>query len=215
MKQDNKPLSVPDINRINNILKQLNAKTIPYNTKAHNAAKKLDTAYIKAHDDHMNNQAIAKMKTKRQQALLQKQFDEIKAKKKTEQSAAGGGGVSLNQKPTMVDQNLMEEQKGIKAMASKLRTKELIKGLTKYKDKQNEEASKKRQAIMAEGQTDLAIREPTPKSGIGKMADADSTVKPKGQVLVEEFIVLKDTDPEKAEQKRKQLQDEFDDEEIN
>jgi hypothetical protein len=109
----------------------------------------------------------------------------------------------------------MEEQKGIKAMASKLRTKDLMKGLTKYKDKQNEEASKKRQAIIAEGQTDLAIREPTPKSGIGKMADADSTVKPKGQVLVEEFIVLKDTDPEKAEQKRKQLQDEFDDEEIN
>ena len=48
MKQDNKPLSIVEINRINNILKQLNAKTIPYNTKAHNAAKKLDQAYIKS-----------------------------------------------------------------------------------------------------------------------------------------------------------------------
>ena len=83
-------------------------------------------------------------------------------------------------------------QEGIKTMASKLRTSDLIKGLTKYKETQNEEASKKRQAIMAEGQTDLAIRQPTPNSGIGKMADADSTVKPKGQAsvqtLVEEFF---------------------------
>jgi len=47
------------------------------------------------------------------------------------------------------------------------------------------------------------------------MADADSTVKPKGQVLVEEFIELKDTDPTKAEAKRKQLRDEFDEEDIN
>ena len=56
---------------------------------------------------------------------------------------------------------------------------------------------------MAEGQTDLTIREPTPRSGIGKMADADSTVKPKGQALVEEFIALKDTNPAKAEAKRR------------
>ena len=47
------------------------------------------------------------------------------------------------------------------------------------------------------------------------MADADSTAKPKGQALVEEFIALKDTNPTKAEAKRKQLQDEFDEEEVN
>jgi hypothetical protein len=100
-------------------------------------------------------------------------------------------------------------------MANRLRRKDTIKSLKDYKETQNEEASKKRRAIIAEGQTDLAIREPTPRSGIGKMADADSTVKPKGQLLVEQIIELKDTNPSKAEQKRKELQDEFNDEEIN
>jgi hypothetical protein len=323
MRGDNKPLSVAEINSINNVLKQLNAKTIPYNTKAHNAAKKLDQAYLKAHAEYESNEFHAKNKKKRQTKASAQALTQALAKAKTNLKSAGGGGASeskqsesnyfnenseedeedesyvkrekhrtenrakrigttkavkaltkfatkkqtdrynettgklhsdtkeaervlsafannrdrprnpnskkekakklLNISPTMVDPNLMEEQKqkaqdGLKTMASTLKKKDMLKDLKRvadYKEKQNEEASKKRQAIMAEGQTDLTIRQPTPHTGIGKMADADSTVKPKGQVLVEEFIELKDTDPIKAEVKRKQLQDEFNEEDIN
>jgi hypothetical protein len=295
-------LTVPEVNQINNILTQMNAKKIPYNTRAHNGAEKVKQAYMNSKNTLKDEDSDDEVERKHQQR-------EERRRKAREAQGAGGGGVSeskkseskqsnyfdedsekeeadntvkrigkkkavealkkfatkkqtdryneptgaihsnvkeaetlldafaknhdrrrkskekmlLNDSPTMVDPNLMEEQKrkaqeGLKTMASTLKKKEMLKDLKRvadYKEKQNEEASKKRQAIMAEGKTDLPIRQPTPNTGIGKMADADSTVKPKGQVLVEEFIELKDTDPTKAEAKRKQLRDEFDEEDIN
>jgi hypothetical protein len=78
MKQDNKPLSVPEINRINNILKKLNAKTIPYNTKAHNAAEKMNQAYLKDFEKNKSDQFHAQNKTKRQQEERKKKQALIK-----------------------------------------------------------------------------------------------------------------------------------------
>jgi len=84
MRGDNKPLSVAEINRVNNILKKLNAKTIPYNTKAHNAAKKLDQAYAKNFENYKADQFHAKNKTKRQRAqAIAQAIAQTKAKPKT------------------------------------------------------------------------------------------------------------------------------------
>jgi hypothetical protein len=70
--QKNRPLTVPEVNKINNILTQRNAKKIPYGTLAHNGAEKLKQAYMKKEKEDMDDEV------------------EQKYQKKEEQSAGGG-----------------------------------------------------------------------------------------------------------------------------
>jgi len=56
MQQTNRPLTAPEVNKINNILTQMNAKKIPFGTLAHNGANKIRDAYIKKEEEEQKNQ---------------------------------------------------------------------------------------------------------------------------------------------------------------
>ena len=85
LQQKNRPLTVFEVNRINDILTQLNAKKIPYNTLAHNGANKLKQAYMsKKESDPIDDDEVERKYQKK----------EARRRKAKEEQSAGGGGFS-------------------------------------------------------------------------------------------------------------------------
>jgi hypothetical protein len=200
MDKENKPLTVPEVKRINAILTSLNAKKIPYNTLAHNGAEKLKQAYMKLEKENKSTyldeeseeeetgrhvERTKKREERRQTRSTQrrglktlKQFADEKGRQRDDKSTAilhrntGLANLSLdalemnrdqrqakraqkalNEPPTMVDQNLMEEpiinenNEQLKNMANKKQRKSMIEDVKQLAKQVADVKNKKAQKI--------------------------------------------------------------------